>query len=204
MKRFLTAFAPAALVTLFSVVPAAAEKVSLSTLSSYLNSLTTVEADFVQKNDDGSRSSGTVTLKRPGRMRLQYGGGNDTLVLGAGGQVAIFDPGSNEPPQRFPMTKTPLSIILAKNIDLNNARMVKSHTERNGDTIVRAQDPANPEYGSIDLIFSATPVLKAWVIYDESGGRTTVQLTKMRLGGSVPDRLFNIQSEAKRRGTPLD
>jgi outer membrane lipoprotein-sorting protein len=204
MKRFLTALAPAALIALSSVAPAAAEKLSLSTLSTYLNSLGTVRADFVQTNDDGSKSSGEVMIKRPGRMRLDYGGDNDALVLVSGGQVAVFDPGSNEPPQRFPLSQTPLSVILKRNVDLNAAKMVVSHREQNGDTIVRAQDPDHPDYGYIDLIFSATPVLKAWVIHDQGGGSTTVQLTKMSLGGSVADRTFNIRAEANRRGTPID
>lgn len=204
MKRFLTALAPAALIALSSVAPAAAEKLSLSTLSTYLNSLGTVQADFVQTNDDGSKSSGEVTIKRPGRMRLDYGGDNDALVLVSGGQVAVFDPGSNEPPQRFPLSQTPLSVILKRNVDLNAAKMVVSHREQNGDTIVRAQDPDHPDYGYIDLIFSATPVLKAWVIHDQGGGSTTVQLTKMSLGGFVADRTFNIRAEANRRGTPID
>ncbi|MEG3663553.1 outer membrane lipoprotein carrier protein LolA [Celeribacter halophilus] len=204
MKRFLTALAPAALIAFSSVAPAAAEKLSLSTLSTYLNSLGTVRADFVQTNDDGSKSSGEVTIKRPGRMRLDYGGDNDALVLVSGGQVAVFDPGSNEPPQRFPLSQTPLSVILKRNVDLNAAKMVVSHREQNGDTIVRAQDPDHPDYGYIDLIFSATPVLKAWVIHDQGGGSTTVQLTKMSLGGSVADRTFNIRAEANRRGTPID
>lgn len=207
MKQFLIAplkaLAPA-LIALSAAAPAMAEKLPLSELSAYLNGLSTVEADFTQTNDDGSKSDGSVTIKRPGRMRLDYGGENEALVLVSGGQVAVFDPGSNEPPQRFPLSKTPLSLMLARNVDLTKAKMVVSHTEQNGDTVVRAQDPDHPEYGSIDLIFSATPVLKAWVIHDDTGGSTTVQLTKMKLGGSVSDREFNIRSEADRRGTPLD
>ncbi len=204
MKRVFAKVAPA-LIALTVAAPAMAEKLSLPVLSNYLNGLSTVQAEFTQTNDDGSRADGTVTIKRPGRMRLEYGGGvNDPLVIAGGGQVAVFDPGSNEPPQRFPASKTPLSIILARDIDLSKARMVTSHTERNGDTYVRAQDPDNPEYGAIDLIFGAGPILKAWVVYDEGGGQTTVQLRKMSMGGSVPDRLFNIRSEADRRGTPID
>lgn len=203
MKTLRYALAPV-IASICFALPAAAEKLSLKELSTYLNGLGTVQADFVQKNDDGSSAKGVLTLKRPGRMRLSYGGQNDPLVLGSGGQVAVFDPGSNEPPQRFPMSKTPLSLILAKNVDLTKAKMVVSHTEKSGDTVVRAQDPAHPEYGSIDLIFSGAPLLKAWVIHDEGGGSTTVQLTKMRLGGTVRDAEFNIRSEARRRGTPLE
>lgn len=203
MKTLLHAIAPVIASVCFAL-PAAAEKLSLKEVSAYLNSLGTVQADFVQKNDDGSSSKGALILKRPGRMRLSYGGEGAPLVLGAGGQVAVFDPGSNEAPQRFPMSKTPLSLILASDVDLSRAKMVVSHTEKNGDTIVRAQDPEHPEYGSIDLVFGDRPILKAWVINDDSGGSTTVQLTKMRLGGAVRDSEFNIRSEARRRGTPLE
>jgi outer membrane lipoprotein-sorting protein len=203
MKTLRSALAPV-IVSVCFAAPAWAETLSLDDLSQYLNSLGTVQADFVQKNDDGSSASGTLILKRPGRMRLEYGGLNDPLVLGSGGQVAIFDPASNEPPQRFPMSKTPLSLILAKNVNLSTAKMVVSHTEENGDTVVRAQDPAHPEYGSIDLIFSDTPLLKAWVINDDAGGSTRVNLTKLRLGGTVRDILFNVRSEARKRGTPLE
>ncbi|WP_417269380.1 LolA family protein [Celeribacter sp.] len=202
MTLFRIALAPA-LFVLSLAAPAAAEKLSLDQLSNYLNTLGTVTADFVQTNDDGSRSKGVLTIKRPGRMRLEYETSKD-LVLTSGGQVGVFDAGSNEPPQRFPLSKTPLNLILKNNVNLSQARMVVSHTEQNGDTIVRAQDPAHPEYGSIDLIFSDTPVLKAWVVHDDTGGSTTVQLTKMRLGGKVSDGQFNIHAEANRRGTPLD
>lgn len=202
MKMFRFSLAPV-LASLAFATPAVAEKLSLSTLSDYLNGLGTVSADFVQTNDDGSQSAGKLVIKRPGRMRLEYTD-SAALVLTSGGQVAIFDPGSNEPPQRFPLNKTPLNLILKRNVDLTTARMVVSHTEQNGDTIVRAQDPAHPEYGAIDLIFGASPILKAWVVYDESGGETTVQLTKMQLGGRIADRDFAIHAEAKARGTPIE
>ncbi len=140
-----TALAPA-LVVISLAAPAAADKLSLDQLSQYLNTLGTVSADFVQTNDDGSRSNGVLTIKRPGRMRLEYTTSKD-LVLTSGGQVGVFDAGSNEPPQRFPLSKTPLNVILKNNVNLSQARMVVSHTEENGDTVVRAQDPAHPEYG---------------------------------------------------------
>ncbi|WP_417250247.1 LolA family protein [Celeribacter sp.] len=196
-------FAIAPVFALAIAFPASAEKLSLSELSSYLNGLGTVEAEFTQINDDGSRSQGTLTIKRPGRMRLEYAD-SEALVVTGGGQVAIFDPGSNEPPQRFPLSQTPLSLILKRNVDLTAARMVVSHTEKNGDTFVRAQDPDHPEYGSIDLIFGDRPILKAWIVNDDAGGSTTVQLTKMRLGGKLSDALFNITRIARDRGTPVD
>ncbi|SLN68517.1 lipoprotein chaperone [Aquimixticola soesokkakensis] len=201
-QTFRALFAPLAFAatTALAAVPAAAEVVPLATLSQYLNGLGTVQAQFTQTNDDGSTSSGNVTIKRPGRIKLDYPA-DKTMVMGSGGQVAIFDGKSNEAPTRFPMATTPLNLILARDIDLTTSRMVTAHQEVNGDTMVRAQDPDHPEYGSIDLYFGGNPlVLKAWVVNDDAGGATTVQLTQMSLGGSVSDRLFNIRAEMSARG----
>ena len=68
MNRRLALLAPLAFLLPF---PAAAEKISLATLSSYLNSLTTVESDFTQVNSDGSISTGKIYINRPGRVRFE-------------------------------------------------------------------------------------------------------------------------------------
>ena len=66
---------------------------------------------------------------------------------------------------------------------------------------VRAQDPGHPEYGTIDLIFTADPLaLRQWVITDDLGQPTTVILGEMKLGGSYPVSLFSLEMEKKARG----
>jgi len=167
-------------------LPAQAEKLSLGVLSSYLNGLNTATGDFTQVNDDGTISTGRILIKRPGRVRFEYAPPDQTLVVADGDTVGIIDPKSNEGPQAYPLHRTPLSIILARNVDLGRARMVTGHASDGTTTTVRAQDPDNPEYGSIDLVFTGNPVqLRQWVINDGGGSRTTVILgdlqTDMRL-----------------------
>lgn len=181
-------------------LPALAEKISLGTLSSYLNSLTTVEADFTQVNSDGSIATGKIYIKRPGRVRFEYAPPDRSLVMAGGQQVAIFDAKSNQPPEQYPLKRTPLNLILAENIDLGRARMVVAHTEDGTSTRVRAQDPENPEYGSIELVFTADPVeLRQWIITDDLGAQTTVILGAMQKGGQLGASLFDITAETQRR-----
>ena len=129
----------------------------LSRLSDYLNGLTTVETDFTQINSDGSISTGKIYIKRPGRVRFEYAPPDRSLVIAGGQQVAIFDAKSNQPPEQYPLKRTPLNLILAENIDLGRASMVVGHSDDGTSTRVRAQDPENPEYGSIELVFTARP-----------------------------------------------
>lgn len=198
MTLRISLLAPLALAAFLA--PAAADPIPLSDLSAYLNGLSTAEAGFTQVNADGSTATGKLYIRRPGRVRFEYAPPDSTLVLASGGQVAIFDGKSNQPPEQYPLKKTPLNLILAAKVDLARAKMVVGHTEEAGTTRVLAQDPENPEYGSIELVFSADPVeLRQWIIRDDAGSQTTVILDEMRKGGSLPTSLFNIASEAQTR-----
>lgn len=197
MNRRLALLAPLAFLLPF---PAAAEKLPLKEISAYLNSLTTVEADFTQVNADGSISTGKIFINRPGRVRFEYAPPDRSLVIAGAQQVAIFDAKSNQPPEQYPLKRTPLNLILAANVDLGRAKMVVGHTEDGTSTRVRAQDPENPEYGSIELVFTANPVeLRQWIITDDLGAQTTVILGEMKKGGKLKASLFDITAETAKR-----
>ena len=193
-------FALAPVLSLVLAVPALAEKIPLGELSRYLNSLKTAEADFTQVNADGTISTGKLFIQRPGRVRFEYAPPDKTLVLASGGQVAIFDAKSNQPPEQYPLSRTPLNLILAQNVDLGRARMVVGHTADDKTTSVIAQDPEHPEYGTIRMVFTAAPTeLRQWVITDNTGGQTTVILGDLQKGQSYAPNLFSITLEADRR-----
>ncbi|WP_444452895.1 LolA family protein [Rhodobacter capsulatus] len=179
--------------------PAWAEKIPLADISAYLNGLTTAEAQFTQVNSDGSKATGKLYLKRPGRMRFEYAN-DDTLVLASGGQVAIFDPKSNQIAEQYPLKRTPLNLILADKIDLGQAKMVVGHEEDGSNTAVVVQDPEHPEYGAIRLLFSANPLrLRQWVITDDAGQKTAVILDQFKPGVDPGPLMFSITAETDAR-----
>jgi len=172
---------------------ASAEKLSLSEISGYLNALKTASGDFTQINEDGTISVGKIFIKRPGRMRFEY---DDALVLASSGSIKIIDKKSNLPPESYALRRTPLSLILARNVDLGQAKMVVGHDYDGTATIVRAQDPKNPEYGSIELKFTSSPVeLRQWVVNDSNGGRSTVILGELVKDGVLANQLFEIDPQ---------
>ena len=188
-----------AIALILSTAPVrAGDLLSLAEISDYFNSLKTVQAEFTQINDDGSVSTGRLYIHRPGRMRFEYDPPNAAVVLASGGAVVIHDPKSNQPPETYPLRRTPLSIILARTVNLDRADMVVGHRFDGTSTVVTAQDPENPEYGSIDLIFSDNPVeLRKWVIRDDAGGETTVLLGPLQTGGTLSDTLFDTQVDGR-------
>lgn len=184
-----------ALAALFAslAAPVLAAPASLADISAYLNAIKTAESPFVQTNADGSKSTGRVVIQRPNRMRLEYDRPDKTLVLASGASVAVFDPKSNQPPDQYPLRRTPLNLILADKIDLTRARMVVDHGEQDGMTTVTAQDPEHPEYGTIKLFFTSSPIaLKQWIVTDGGGARTRVVLSDLVMGKRYDATLFSI------------
>jgi len=198
MKR--RTFITAAVVTLGLAAPSWAEKLSLDSLSVYLNSLKTVEAQFTQITGDGALSTGRILIKRPGRIRFEYDPPNDALVLAAGGQLAIFDPNGNDVPESYPLSRTPLSLILAENINLSRDRMVRAHQFDGTSTILTVQDPEHPERGLMALVFTGPdPQLRQWVIEDQNGEQTVVVLNEFATDMTLNDNLFNVLINQEKR-----
>lgn len=180
--------------------PGFAQAIPLSEVSAYFNRFTTAEGAFTQINPDGSLLTGTLYMRRPGRMRFEYDPPENSLVMAGGSQVAVFDGRSNQGPNQYPLRQTPLSIILDRNVDFTRARMVTDHYQDGETTNVIAQDPDNPQYGSIRLVFSANPTeLRQWVITDDTRAQTTVILNDLTFGSSLSARLFNITAEIDQR-----
>lgn len=178
---------------LMTPLAAAAQKLPLGDISAYLNKLQTAQGEFTQINDDGSISTGTIYIKRPGKVRFEYNPPESALVVAGANTVVIFDKKSNQAAESYPLSRTPLSIILARQVDLGRANMVTGHSFDGTATIVKAQDPENPQYGDIQLKFTGNPVeLRQWVINDGSGTQTTIVLGDLQKGGSLPNTLFDV------------
>lgn len=196
-KRILTLFIAAALTLYAGAV--SAQPLTLGQISTYLNQLQTAQGGFTQINQDGSLSTGQIYIKRPGRIRFEYNPPAQSLVLASAGTVAIFDPRSNTGPEQYPLSRTPLSIILAENVDLERARMVTNVVSDDATTTVTAQDPDNPGYGSIQMVFTANPVeLRQWIVTDDLGAETTVILNDLESGVNISSVLFNITEETRK------
>lgn len=177
-----------------------ADKLSLPVLSKYLNGLTTVQAQFTQINPDGTLSTGKILIKRPGKIRFEYDPPNNALVMASAGALAIFDPKGNPQPESYPLNKTPLGLLLDKNIDLQRANMVVGHIYDGTATQVSVQDPEHPERGRMELVFTGpTPELRQWVVHNENGEQTIVVLNDVQRDVAIRDYLFNVLREIDQR-----
>lgn len=187
----------------FSLLPSRshARGVTALDISHALNDLTTAKTRFVQINSDGSRSEGTIYIRRPGRMRFEYDAPSAALVVVGGSQVAVFDLKSNQAPDVYPLKETPLYVLLEPTVNLTQSHYMKGIIRGDEVTTLVARDPEHPEYGSIDLQFSNEPIaLKGWVMTNQSGEKTRVHLGPLQQGMRLSNALFDIQHTRRELG----
>ncbi|MBC6442661.1 MAG: outer membrane lipoprotein carrier protein LolA [Rhodobacteraceae bacterium] len=192
-RQFLGMVAVLPLVPVATPAGGAANRIPITELNRYLNSLKTAQGTFVQINPDHTRSRGIFYLSRPGRMRFEYAPPDSALVVAGQGRLAIFDGKSNQGPQQYPLNRTPLYILLKRVVNLGRSGMITAHQSEGNATSITARNPEYPDQGQVTLVFSAAPTtLRQWVVTDQSGHSTTVTLGPLATGGRLPAALFDI------------
>ncbi|MGB7405996.1 MAG: outer-membrane lipoprotein carrier protein LolA [Pacificimonas sp.] len=170
--------------------PAAA---ALPELTRHLEATDTMTATFTQTAASGAQTKGKLYLERPGKIRFQYERGVPLLVVADGKSLSVVDYEVRQV-QRYPINKTPLSVLLDPEADLAEFARVKS-SSRDALTI-EARDRKNPEYGIITLYFDrdgAAPgdlSLAGWNVVDAQGNTTRVALSDIKFNVKVPKNAF--------------
>ncbi|MGX7951381.1 LolA family protein [Tsuneonella sp. HG249] len=194
---------PAAMLTL-PAAPAIAQADKLDQAVAALRGISTMTADFTQTDRKGQTLSGKLTLKRPGKIRFQYGKGADMLVVSNGKSLYLVDYEVKQV-QRWPISNSPLGALLDPSRDVKRyGKLVPA----GGNNVVgvEVRDTKRPEFGVITLVFvrdASAPgglELVSWVALDSQNGRTTVRLSNQRYGAAVPDSAFNFKDPRRTGG----
>jgi outer membrane lipoprotein-sorting protein len=181
---------------LAAALPAGAQGINVAPINTYLQQLRGASGQFVQRNPNGSRQAGKFYLAKPGRIRFEYDSPPGAMVIADGNWVGVFDPKSNRNPTRYPLSRTPLNLLLRDNVSLAEPGLVLGATRDADGTHITVVDPKAPKEGRLVMTFSDNPIaLKRWEVITKTGQRTRVDLTSLQQGGNFPRSLFNIELE---------
>lgn len=173
---------------------------NLRDISHYFNEIETMQSRFQQYNDDGSVDAGTIYMRRPGRLRMEYDHGKG-MVLVSGSTVAVFD-GTKSTAEKYPLKKTPLWLLLKPEVDLGRPGAIKSIDHYRDLTRITAFDPENPDIGRMVLEFdNADGNIKfdGWKIRTGLGEKVTTRLHDTETGMPLSNFLFSISHEEEKR-----
>ena len=193
MSRLRTLAFAAAAASLPAAALLAEASSPLAQVQAHLQAVDTMTANFAQTDRRGQTLTGTLTLKRPGRIRFEYQKGVPMLIVGDGKAIHMIDYQVKQV-QRWPIGNSPLGVLLNPGQDLSRIAKVVRNDDQT--LLVSARDPKRPEFGTITLGFAkvasapAGLMLQGWVMLDSQNNQTTVKLSNQRFNVAVPDSAF--------------
>jgi len=171
----------------------------LATIDQAMNNTGSFQGRFTQYGSDGSVASGTIHLQRPGRVRFEYDAPNPLLIV-SDGVTLVQQDRALETFDRVPLAATPLNYFLKENVRLQEDAEVIGLQKLPTEWRVTAKDGSGEMAGAITLVFdAATLALRQWIIMDEFGGQTRVELSELRYNERLDPRLFVLRDEREDR-----
>ena len=108
----------------------------------WFDGISTMKADFIQVASDGTTAIGELHLRRPHRMKIIYDLDEPLILLTTPVWLHVDRPDDRRVTS-YPISETPLSLILQEQVELRSDEFETSHSVRNGITrIVLTRIPA--------------------------------------------------------------
>jgi outer membrane lipoprotein-sorting protein len=164
----------------------------LRRVTAYLNGIHTMTARFRQSSAGGGSASGSLWMARPGRMRFEYDPPSPVLLIADRFYVYYVDKQLAQM-SKVGLKSTPAWFLLRDPITFDD--LLVTRFDRSANTLtITVVDPAEPDKGSLTIVFSSQPVaLRQWTIVDQQRKVTTVSVSNVQIGVALDPGLFVYQ-----------
>ncbi|MEP9387569.1 outer membrane lipoprotein carrier protein LolA [Mesorhizobium sp. KR9-304] len=188
------AFGVAALAAVYGLGfagPATAASDTAQKIADHFSTVATMSGEFVQFGPRGEQTGGKFYIQRPGKIRFNYEPPSGYKVISDGKSVVIDNSKLNTM-DLYPLSKTPLKLLLDERIDLSGKK-VKSVKEEDDLTTIQLADRQFFGNSTITMMFDPKSYdLRQWTITDPQGKDTTVMIFNVKQGVKIDQDLFAI------------
>lgn len=200
MRTIIFAIAAVLVAAAAQAAPLTAQDVAeLNKITAYLNSISSLQASFVQVGPNGELDQGMVYARKPGRLRFEYAPPSPYLIVSDGVTIAVAN-SKLRTVDRYPLVENPLNIILRENIDLAKDQRITAVERQTGTLRITATEKSGPLKGAVTLIFaSPNTELRQWIITDAQGLQTMIALKNTKTDVTLPPELFVLKDIDKFR-----
>ena len=175
-----------------AAAPEAAQRIA-----DHFSSVKTMTGEFVQFGPKGEQTGGKFFLQRPGKIRFNYDGSSKFRVIADGQSVVILNQ-KLRTSDLYPLSKTPLKLLLDERIDLSGDK-VRSVKQEDDLTTIKLADKSVFGNATITMMFDPkTYELRQWTITDAQGKDTTVMIFNVQQGVRFGSDIFTIDYRANR------
>ncbi len=183
--------APSSIFTSFD----ANQRAQAAKISSYLSALQSLSGNFVQVGPDGSRSTGSFFIQKPGKVRFEYDPPSPIAIVADGASVAVRD-SKLATQDLYPLSQTPLRFLLSDRIDLMRDTNVVAVSADDVFVTVTIEEK-QPLVGTSRLMLmvgAKDNQLKQWTITDPQGYDTTVAVYNLDSTRKFDSSIFKIDT----------
>ncbi|APG86193.1 outer membrane lipoprotein carrier protein LolA [Sinorhizobium americanum] len=175
--------------------PAVAQKIA-----DHFSSVKTMAGEFVQFGPRGEQTGGKFYIRRPGRIRFNYEAPSPMRVIADGRSVVIGNM-KLKTWDIYPLSKTPLNLLLSERIDLRSRMVRDVRVEPDLITIVLGDRSIFGD-STITMMFDPrTYNLRQWTITDAQKKDTSVMIFNVQTGIELDDKVFRIPyDEVRNKG----
>jgi outer membrane lipoprotein-sorting protein len=176
------------------LAPAKAQAAASETaqkIADHFANVRTMTGEFVQFGPRGEQTGGKFYIERPGKIRFNYEGSSGFKVI-SDGQSVVLDNKKMNTMDLYPLSKTPLKLLLDERIDLSGNK-VRSVKEEDDLTTIQLADKSVFGNSRITMMFDPKSYdLRQWTITDAQGKDTTVMIFNVQQGVRIDQDLFKI------------
>ncbi|KAA0698727.1 outer membrane lipoprotein carrier protein LolA [Neorhizobium sp. P12A] len=160
-------------------------------IADHFSAVKTMQGEFVQFGPRGDQTSGKFFIERPGKLRFNYDSPSPMRVIADGSNVVVGNV-QLKTWDTYPLSKTPLSLLLASKIDLS-ADMVRSVKAEPALTTIVLGSRTIFGDSTITMMFDSKSYdLRQWTVTDNQGKDTSVVINNVKSNVSFDESVFRI------------
>jgi outer membrane lipoprotein-sorting protein len=170
---------------------AAAKSAAPQKIADHFAGVKTMAGEFVQLGPKGEQTGGKFFIQRPGRIRFNYEAPSNIRVI-ADGKSVVVNNKKLDTWDIYPLSKTPLKLLLDDRIDLSANSVRKVDEAPDLTTIVMGNKSIFGD-AEITLLFDPkTYELRQWTVKDAQGKETTVMIFNVQTDVKIDQKLFKV------------
>ena len=180
---------------------AATQSEDVKKVESYLNSVKTLSADFVQIASNGEKVEGHLYVEKPNKIRMEYKEPSNILIVGNGDYIVYYDK-ELEQITNIDYEDIPAALILANTVKIDGKELkVTDFAKDPGMTKIGLKYAKSGDLGPFTLVFANSPfALKQWKVITPQSLEVSLSLYNTVTDGQLNGELFKFSKHEAKKG----
>jgi outer membrane lipoprotein-sorting protein len=171
------------------------DQTDIQRIQDYLNGITTMQAKFQQYSEKGGIAFGTLYLKRPGFIRIEYEPPSPMLIVSDSVSLHYYDPELDQI-NRVPVSSSPIWFLLKENVRLGGDVTVTDFQRAPSSFLITIRQTDEAEEGKVMLELGDRPLeLRQWTVVDAKNQEVRVGLFNAQFGVEIDQQLFRVPTK---------